>query len=56
MPRHFGIRKRRERLEFRGKGSNIDKLSKDFEEQIQFGKAQDDPKMKPEDIKKKFSI
>jgi hypothetical protein len=52
MPRHFGIRKRKE---IRGAGSNIEKLAKDFAEQVHFGKAED-TKMGAEDIKKKFSI
>jgi hypothetical protein len=54
MPRHFGIRKRRE-LKGKGIASNLEKLEKDFAEQIHFGKAEE-TKMDPEAIKKKFSI
>lgn len=53
MPRHFGIRKRKE---IKGAGSNIEKLAKDFAEQVHFGKTEADATMSPEAIKKKFSI
>jgi hypothetical protein len=55
MPRHFGIRKRKE---LKGGRSNIDKLAEDFAKEIQLGKAEDAKPtlMNPTTIKKKFSI
>lgn len=53
MPRHLGIRKRKE---LHGSGvSNIDKLAEDFTRAIQLGKSQEQS-MTPSAIKKKFSI
>ncbi len=53
MPRHLGIRKRKELKG--GSVSNIDKLAEDFAKHVQFGKA-DDKSLSPDKIKKKFSI
>lgn len=54
MPRHFGLRKRREIRG--GKVSNIEKLDKDFVENMHLGKAEDDKTLSSSDIRKKFSI
>lgn len=53
MPRHFGIRKRKE---IKGGSSNVDKLAEDFAKQVQFGKSEPKDSLSPEKIKKKFSI
>ena len=51
MPRHFGIRKRRELKG--GRLTNIPKLAKEFEK-MQVSERR--PKLSPSAIKKKFSI
>jgi len=56
MPRHLGIRKRKELKG--GSVSNVDKLAEEFVAKVAFGKS--DPTktsdMSSKDIKKKFSI
>jgi len=51
MPRHFGIRKRRELAG--GRLTNIPKLAKEFEKMQLTERS---PKLSPSAIKKKFSI
>jgi hypothetical protein len=53
MPRHFGIRKRKELKG--GAVSNVNQLAEDFAKELQLGKS-DDVKMDSQAIKKKFSI
>lgn len=59
MPRHLGIRKRKE-LKKGGSVSNVDKLADDFAREVQMGKSGTGVNpmnpLTPQGIKKKFSI